>query len=65
VTIEEAEANVGSDVIYRPLDAKPRTREERGVIVRAGAEFVFVRYGRQTTPKATHPAALRLAAEGE
>jgi hypothetical protein len=64
VTIEEAKANVGRKVIYRPIDATSRRHEERGVIVRAGAEFAFVRYGNRRAAQATLPAALRLAEEG-
>jgi len=56
----DAARNIGAEVIYRPHE----DAEERGVISSVSeAGWVFVRYGTDTTAKATYPSQLRLVVE--
>lgn len=57
MTLEEARANAGKPVVYRPRCG----HEERGVILRAGELFAWVVYDGDTDAKATNPADLVLA----
>jgi len=60
VTLDEARDHVEAAVTYRPcLHCEQGT--EHGVITSVGEHFVFVRYGKTGTAKATNPAHLTLA----
>lgn len=50
MTLDEARAQVGAGVVYRPHPGAPA---EDGEIVRVTARWVFVRYRGDTHPKAT------------
>jgi hypothetical protein len=43
---------IGEPVDYSPADGVP---PERGVVTSVNDRYVFVRYGRDVTPKATSP----------
>jgi hypothetical protein len=58
VTIDEARANIGSGVIYRP---HPQALPEDGEIVRCSDSMVFVQYVGNRQPKATRPEDLRMS----
>lgn len=60
MTIDEARAHVGEDVIYstRPGEA------EAGTIIRVGDLYAYVLYGRSLTPQATIPECLTLMRGG-
>lgn len=46
------EFRVGERVVYRPY---PKAKPEEGVVTSINKDFVFVRYGIDTTSKATSP----------
>jgi hypothetical protein len=58
MTLEEAAANIGNTVIYRPTP----NQVEQGVITATTHRYVFVRYGTDQHAKATAAAYLELAA---
>jgi hypothetical protein len=60
MTLAEAAANVGKDVIYAPY-APELDVPERGVITSVNHRFAFVRYGSDLNAKATSPELLTLA----
>ena len=60
MTLEEAAANVGQTVIYRPTP----DYTEQGVITATTSRYVFVRYGTDQHSKATSADFLTLAAGG-
>lgn len=57
MTILEARAVIGKDVIHHPEGGKPR----RGLITSVGTRKAFVSYGGGALAKAVDPADLRLA----
>lgn len=61
MTLGEARAHVGDGAVYNP---GPARRREQGVITSVNGYWVFVRYGSDTTSKATDPAMLELLAKG-
>ena len=63
MTLDEAKANVGHLVIYQPRRAhlQPDAPGEPGFIKSANDYTVFVRYGLDSTSKATQPEDLTLA----
>lgn len=62
MTPQEARANIGRKVVYRPYADAPA---EEGVIVSAdGDSWVFVRYGSDTHAKATYHGHLELVFGG-
>lgn len=56
MTIDQAADHLGASVIYRPNPATV----EHGVIESTNASYVHVRYGTDTTAKATAPELLEL-----
>jgi hypothetical protein len=56
VTIDEARANIGAGVVYRPIPGQTKD----GVITSVNARFVFVHYWGDARPKATAPEQLTL-----
>lgn len=62
MTLVEARAHIGNKVVYRASHVKRTEPGEEGVITSVNDRFVFVRYGPDTTAKATHPAMLDLVA---
>lgn len=62
MTLDEARANIGRKVGYRP--PHPALPAEEGVIASVNDRFVFVRYGSDLTAKATNPRDLTLIDAG-
>ena len=60
MTLEEAAANIGQTVIYRPTP----DQVEHGVITATTSRYVFVRYGTDQHAKATAADYLTLVAGG-
>jgi hypothetical protein len=60
MTIDEARANTGKQVIYSTHPGEA----EAGVISWTGSLYVYVRYGQQEFPKATRPECLTLMRGG-
>lgn len=56
MTLDEARANIGAGVVYRPHPG----RVEEGVITSVGVRFVFVQYWDDAWSKATAPEQLTL-----
>lgn len=52
MTLDEARANIGRAVTYRPHPAAPI---ESGIITSVGTVYVFVRYDNSHTSQATRP----------
>lgn len=61
MTLDEARANIGAGVVYRPY---PGAQAEDGAIIRVSARYVFVHYRGDTGPKATAAECLTLLADG-
>ena len=63
MTITEATSRIGQKVVYRPPHLRSDQPGEEGVITRIGASgIVFVRYGADTTSKATDASLLTAVA---
>ena len=56
MTLSECRAAIGCGVVYTPRHGK----REDGTIVRVSENWVHVRYGHQSTTKATAPEMLEL-----
>lgn len=59
MTLEQARASIGAEVVYKPCGNCGWGRE-RGVITSVNASFAFVRFG-SPTPQACLPGDLTLA----
>lgn len=57
ITLDEARENIGRTVIYQA--PHPGAKLEVGVISSVNCDYIFVRYGEQTTAQATRPDDLR------
>jgi hypothetical protein len=67
MTLDECREHIGDAVVYHPSDMRDgligyASRDEDGTIVRVSENWVHVRYGHQTTTKATAPEMLELLA---